>query len=127
MVELIYEDFQPVNIVKSPAFLNYCKILNPFYHPALHTHFLCVAISRKYKKIKEMVMMSVHKAEYVPLLQICGQDVIVEHICLLLYYLFPDDMLIYHHCVTTREVSVSHNTENLANEIEEVLIKQMGY
>ena len=40
-----------------------------------------------------------------------------------IHYLSPDNMQIHHHCVTTWEVSVAHNAENLANEIEEVLSK----
>ena len=35
----------------------------------------------------------------------------------------PDNMQFHHHCITTQKVSVAHNAENLANEIEEVLNK----
>ena len=39
LVEFICKDFQPVNIVESPFFLNYSKTLDPLYHPASRTHF----------------------------------------------------------------------------------------
>ena len=40
-----------------------------------------------------------------------------------IHYLSRDDMQIHHHCITTQEVFVAHNAENLAYEIEEVLNK----
>ena len=68
-----------------------------------------------------MVMMSVHIAERISfttdLWTGCHK---VEH-----YHTLPspDNMQFHHHCITTKEVSVAHNAENLANEIEEVLNK----
>ena len=38
-----------------------------------------------------------------------------------IHYISTDKMQFHHHCITTQEVSVAHNAENLANEIEEVL------
>ena len=71
-----------------------------------------------------MVMKSVHKAEYISfttdLWTGCHSR---AYMFITIHYLSPDDMQIHHYCVITREVSVAHNAENLANEIEEVLSK----
>jgi len=64
-VEFICQDFQPVSIVESTGFLNYSKLLDPLYQPALCTHFTQVAISSKYEKVKDMVMMLVDAAKYI--------------------------------------------------------------
>ena len=45
------------------------------------------------------------------------------YMAITIHYLFPDNMQFHHHCITTQEVSVAHNAENLANAIEEVLNK----
>ena len=69
-------------------------------------------------------MMLVYTAECISfLLQICGQHVIIKHsyMAITIYYL--PLMQLHHHCITTQEVSVAHNAESLANEIEEVLNK----
>ena len=63
--------------------------------------------------------MSVHITEYNFLLQICGRDVLVDHTWPLLY-LSLANIKIYHHCITTQDISVTHNAKNLANKIEEV-------
>ena len=101
--------------MESPAFLNYSKILDPLYHPASRTHFSRVAIPSKYEIGKDMVVMSVHKAEYIyfttDLWTGCHSR---AYMSITIHYLSPDDMQIHHHCVTTREVSVAHNAENLA-------------
>ena len=91
--------------------MNYSKTLNPLYQLASHTHFPHTA----------MVMMSVHIAERISfttdLWTGCHK---VKH-----YHTLPspDNMQFHHQCITTKEVSVAHNAENLANEIEEMLNK----
>ena len=122
LVEFICKDFQPVSIVKSAGFLNYSKTLDPLYQPASRTHFSRIAIPSKYKKVKDIVMMSVYTAEYVSfttdLWTGCHGR---AYMAITIHYISPDNMQFHHHCITTQEVSVAHNAENLANEIEEVL------
>ena len=38
-----------------------------------------------------------------------------------IHYISPDNMQFHHHYITTQQVSVAHNAENFANEIEEML------
>ena len=101
LLQLIWKDFQPVNIVESPAFLNYCKTLDPLYHPKSRIHFSHAAIPRTYEKVKEMVMMSAHNAEYISfttdLWTGCHSRAYMSIIII---------MLIHHHCVTTQKVTV---------------------
>ena len=122
LVEFICKDFQPVSIVESAGFLNYSKTLDPLYQPASRTHFSRIAIPSKYKKVKDIVMMSVYTAEYVSfttdLWTGCHGR---AYMAITIHYISPDNMQFHHHCITTQEVSVAHNAENLANEIEEVL------
>ena len=64
-------------------------------------------------------MMSVYTAEYISfttdLWTGChGQ----AYMAITIYYISPDNMLFHHHRITTQEVSVAHNAENLANEIK---------
>ena len=122
LVEFIYKDFQPNSIVESAGFLNYSKTLNPLYQPASRTHFSHIAIPSKYKKVKNIMMMSVYTAEYISfttdLWTRCHGR---AYMAISIHYISPDNMQFHYHFITTQEVSVAHNAENLANEIEEVL------
>ena len=121
LVEFICQDFQPISIVESKGFLNYSQTLDPLYHPASRTHFSRIAIPSKYEKVKDTVMTFVDAAEYISfttdLWTGCHSR---AYISVTIHYLTPD-MKIHHHCITTREISVAHTAENLANEIEVVL------
>ena len=121
LVEFICKDFQPVSIVESAGFLNYSKTLNPLYQPASRTHFSRIAIPSKYKKVKDIVMMSVYTAEYFFTTDLWTGWHGRVYMAITIHYISPDNMQFHHHCITTQEVSVVHNTENLANEIGEVL------
>ena len=103
------------------GFLNYSKTLNPLYQPASRTHFSRIAIPSKYKKVKDIVMMSVYTAEYFFTTDLWTGWHGRVYMAITIHYISPDNMQFHHHCITMQEVSVVHNTENLANEIGEVL------
>ena len=41
-----------------------------------------------------------------------------------IHYISPDNMQFHHHYITTQQVSVAHNAENLANEMNGTLEKE---
>ena len=99
--------------MESAGFLNYSKTLNPLYQPASHTHFSRIAIPSKYKKVKDIVMMSVYTAEYFFTTDLWTGWHGRVYMAITIHYISPDNMQVPTITVSLRRRSLWYTIQRI--------------
>ena len=121
LVQFICLDLQPISVVSSPAFLKFINTMDPKYQPASRYQFSRAIIPSKYAEVKLGVESKLATAEYISVTTDMWTGCHQRGYMSLSAHYISIDWEMCHHCLQTREVSTSHNAENLAQELRQSL------
>ena len=118
LVSFICKDMQPISIVESESFKSFVETLDPRYKMLSRNHYSRLAIPQKYEEVKSLVQADLDKAEHICVTTDMWTGCHQRSYMSLSAHFVTEEWQLKHFTLETREVTSSHEAENLATELK---------